>query len=206
MIPDDTYKTISQKSEGSYRDRGSKFISEAFPVSSENEAKELLKSVKKFHPKATHHCYAIRLTPDKSIFKCSDDREPAGSAGKPILNALLSNDLTDILMVVSRCFGGSLLGVPGLINAYRTAAQNAIDHAVKILKTINILYELQFDYSLMNEVMNILKTQNAVLINQNFNDLCNTRFEIRKSKSEDLVKKIKNNHRLINNCKIICLS
>jgi|SRR6185436_8050440 len=206
MIPDDTYKTISKKSEGSYRDRGSKFIAEAFPVSSEEEAKEILKKVKKNHPKANHHCYAMRFTPDKNIFKSSDDREPAGSAGRPVLNALLSNDLTDILIVVSRYFGGTLLGVPGLIKAYHAAAQDAIDHAEKIFKTVNILYELQFEHSLMNEIMSILKSENAVVINQNFNDLCITRFEIRKGKSENLVKKIKNNHRLINNCKIICLS
>ncbi len=206
MIPDDTYKTISKKSEGSYRDRGSKFIADAFPVSAGCEVKEILKGIKKNHHKANHHCYAMRLTPDKKIFKCSDDREPAGSAGRPILNVLLSNELTDILIVVSRYFGGTLLGVPGLINAYRTAAQDAIDHADKVLKTVNLLYELQFDYSMMNEVMNILKNENALLINQNFNDLCIIRFEIRKGKSENLVDKIKNNHRLINNVKIICLS
>ena len=210
MIPDDTYKTISEKSEGSFRDRGSKFIAEAFPVSTEQEIKKILKGVKKNHPKANHHCYAWRLTPDKKVFKCSDDREPSGSAGRPILNAILGSDLTDLLIVVSRYFGGTLLGVPGLINAYRTAAQNAIDQSHKIIKTVNKQYELQFDYSLMNEVMSILKREHANILHQDFNELCpgvtRIKFEIRKNKSENLVKRIKDNHQLIKNCKIICTS
>src|SRR5258705_6714827 len=123
MIPDDVYKTIASMAKGSFRDRGSKFIAEAFPVTTEQEMKKNLSEAKKKHHKANHHCYAMRLTPDKNNFKCSDDREPSGSAGKPILNVLLSNELTDVLVVVSRYFGGTLLGVPGLINAYRSATQ-----------------------------------------------------------------------------------
>ncbi|MEP7171388.1 MAG: YigZ family protein [Bacteroidota bacterium] len=206
IAPDDTYKTITSKSEGYFRDRGSKFIAEAFPVSTEQEIKKVLIDTKKKHPKANHHCYAWRLTPDKTVFKCSDDREPTGSAGRPILNAILSNDLTGILIIVSRYFGGTLLGVPGLINAYRSAAQDAIDHVAQIVKTVNEIYELRFDYSLMNEVMRILKNENVHLIHQNFNDICIFKFELRKSKSEILLRRIKDNYRLVKNCKIIHLS
>jgi uncharacterized YigZ family protein len=199
MAADDTYKTIATYSEGSFRDRGSKFIAEAIPVESDTDLKKILNSIKKKHPKANHHCYAMRLTPDKTNFKCNDDGEPAGSAGKPILNALLSNELTDVLIVVSRYFGGTLLGVPGLINAYRSAAQNALDNAIEITKTVNEIFELHFDYSFMNEIMHIIKTERAVLMEQNFNELCKVKFEIRKSKAESIVKRFdEQKHRIIN--------
>ncbi len=199
MLPDDTYRTIASNSEGSFRDRGSKFIAEAFPIESDRDMKKILNSTKKKHPKANHHCYAMRLTPDKTVFKCSDDGEPAGSAGRPILNALLSSELTGVLIIVSRYFGGTLLGVPGLINAYRTAAQHAIDNALQITKTVNETFELHFDYLFMNEVMHLLKTEQAVLIEQNFNELCKLKFEIRKSKAEHLLKRFEEQkHRIIN--------
>lgn len=205
MLIDDTYKTIAAKTHGDFRDRGSKFIAEAFPVGNEEEAKMILAETKKKNPKANHHCYALRLTPDRSIFKFSDDREPSGSAGRPILNAILSNDLTNIIVIVSRYFGGMQLGIPGLINAYRSAAQDSIRHATIITKTINEKYELQFDYSLLNVVMNILKNEGAMISDQNFSQCCILKFEIRKSKADGLLERIQKNHLLVNTCKIISI-
>jgi uncharacterized YigZ family protein len=122
MLFNDTYKTISAAAEGTFTDRGSKFIGYAFPLNHEEDIRKLLSDAHTQHPKARHHCWAYRLTPDRSVFRVNDDGEPSGSAGKPILNILLSYDLTNILIVVVRYFGGTLLGIPGLINAYKMAA------------------------------------------------------------------------------------
>ena len=151
MLFNDTYQTINQISEGIFRDKGSKFIGYAYPIKSEIETKELLAKLRSEHAKARHFCWALRLTPDRSIFKFNDDGEPSGTAGRPILNSLLSADVTDIIVVVVRYFGGTLLGVPGLINAYKMATIEALKANEIITKTVNDVYELKFDYLMMNE-------------------------------------------------------
>ncbi|HZH54819.1 MAG TPA: YigZ family protein, partial [Sphingobacteriaceae bacterium] len=156
---DDTYRTILKPSEGIFRDRGSKFIGYAYPMTDENNLKDLLGEVKALHPKARHHCYAYRLTPDRSVFRINDDGEPSGSAGRPILNTLLSYDVTNVLIVVVRYFGGTLLGVPGLINAYKAAAKEALDAAEIVEKTVNDIYELTFEYLSLNDVMRVVKEE-----------------------------------------------
>ncbi|RZL34499.1 MAG: YigZ family protein, partial [Pedobacter sp.] len=122
MLFDDSYKTINGAAEGIFRDKGSKFIAYAYPIRSEEEIKPLINNLRSEHAKARHFCYAYRLTPDRSVYRINDDGEPSGTAGRPILNCLLSEDLTNIIIVVVRYFGGTLLGVPGLINAYKNAS------------------------------------------------------------------------------------
>src|ERR1700753_1032564 len=120
MLFDDTYRTIERPAEGLFRDRGSKFLAFAHPIAAENDLKNILAELKSIHPKANHHCWAFRLGIARSVFRENDEGDPAGTAGRPILNTLLSRDLTNILVVVVRYFGGTLLGVPGLINAYKS--------------------------------------------------------------------------------------
>ena len=148
---EDTYKTIEKPSEGLFKDKGSKFISLAFPVNSEEEIKEIVQSIKKEHHSARHHCYAWRLGADQLHFRANDDGEPSSTAGKPILGQIQSFDLTNILIVVVRYFGGTLLGVSGLINAYRSAALDAINQAEIVEKLVEKWLLVDFDYGAMNE-------------------------------------------------------
>lgn len=194
MLFDDSYKTVSGLAEGIFRDRGSKFIGLLFPIKSEIEFKQHYNELKKLHHKANHHCYALRLTPNRSVFKSSDDREPAGTAGRPILNTLLSNDITYCGLIVVRYFGGTLLGVPGLINAYKSAAEETVKNANIISKEITEHYQLNFHYELMNEVMNLLKNHSAKIFENTFENECVIRFEISKSKADALIKEVKGNY------------
>src|ERR1700709_1282286 len=181
MLFEDTYRTIEKPIEGIFRDRGSKFLAYAYPVSSENELKNILSQLKTEHPKANHHCWAMRLGTDRSVFRLNDDGEPSGTAGRPILNTLLSKNLTNIVVVVVRYFGGTLLGVPGLINAYKSAAEEALNQAVIVEKTVNDIYTIGFDYQQMNDVMKIVKDDNLVIINQSFDNNCSIDVSIRKT-------------------------
>ena len=156
MLFDDSYKTIEDTAEGIFRDKGSKFLAYAYPIRSEDEVKPIIVKLKAEHGKANHFCYAYRLTPDRSVFRVNDDGEPSGTAGRPILNCLLSEDLTNILIVVVRYFGGTLLGVPGLINAYKNASLEAIKESKVVAKTVNDVYEVYFDYLQMNDVMKLV--------------------------------------------------
>jgi uncharacterized YigZ family protein len=187
---DDTYKTISKPSEGTFKDKGSKFIAYAYPFRDENELKDLLASVKSEHPKARHWCYAYRLSPDRTVFRINDDGEPSGSAGRPILNTLLSNDLTDIIVIVVRYFGGTLLGIPGLINAYKNATQEALDVAEIIEKTQEDVYKIDFDYLQMNDVMRIIKEDNLEILKQDFDNRCSITFSVRKLHVNQVVHKM----------------
>lgn len=187
MLFDDTYKTIQEPCEGIFRDRGSRFIGYAFPVRSEAEAKDLLAAVKAEHPKARHHCWALRLTPDRSVFRLNDDGEPSGTAGRPILNVMLSADITNIMIIVVRYFGGTLLGVPGLINAYKTAAAEALKAAAVIECTVNDVYRIYFDYLHMNDVMKIIKEENITIIQQQYDNNCTLDAEIRKSQLNSIL-------------------
>jgi uncharacterized YigZ family protein len=156
MLFEDTYQSINAPAEGIFRDRGSKFLAFAFPLNNDAGLKQILSDLKSVHPKANHHCWALRLGIDRSVFRLNDDGEPAGTAGRPILNTLLSKDITNIVVVVVRYFGGTLLGVPGLINAYKTAAADALNNAVIIQKTLNDIYTIHFSYRQMNDVMRLI--------------------------------------------------
>ncbi|MEI6767063.1 MAG: YigZ family protein [Bacteroidota bacterium] len=183
MLFEDIYKTIATTGKGSFRDRGSKFISFAIPVKDEEEIKEALKGLKKEFYNATHHCYAWLLGSDKLAFRMNDDGEPSGSAGRPILGQIQSKDLTNVLVVVIRYYGGTNLGVPGLINAYKTSAREALDNAQVLEKTVNDIYEIQFHYPHMNDVMRIMKDEKLEQVNHCFQDNCSIVFSVRKNDS-----------------------
>ena len=178
---EDTYKTIAAPAEGQFKDRGSKFIAYAYPLRDEGAVKELVAALKADHPKARHHCWAYRLTPDRSVFRINDDGEPSGTAGRPILNSLLSADVTNVLLVVVRYFGGTLLGVPGLINAYKGAAQDALRAADIIELTVNDVYRVAFAYEQLNEVMRIVKDEDLTVRKQDFDNRCTMELEIRQT-------------------------
>lgn len=192
MTDDDTYKMLSAPSEGLYKEKGSKFLAFAFTVYSEEEVKAALGEIKKKYYDARHHCYAFMIGPDRTCFRSSDDGEPSGTAGKPILNQILSKEVTNICIVVVRYFGGIKLGVPGLINAYKTAARDALDHAEIVEKTVNEVYSLQFGYPLMNEVMRVMKEAGLEQLNPRFEMDCYVEFSTRKNEAEKIVSKFKN--------------
>jgi uncharacterized YigZ family protein len=190
MLFDDTYTTIAQPTEGIFRDRGSKFLAFAYPVSSDSEIKPIVAHLKAEHPKANHHCWAIRLGIDRSVFRVNDDGEPSGTAGRPILNTLLSKNITNVLVVVVRYFGGTLLGVPGLINAYKAATEAALSEAQLIEKTVNDIYTITFDYLQMNDVMRIIKDEQLQIIEQHSELNCDIRFSVRKTQVEQVMSKL----------------
>src|SRR6201985_472128 len=180
MLFDDTYQTIAKPTEAIFRDRGSKFLSFAYPINSESDIKPILTQLRIDHPKANHHCWAMRLGTDRSVFRINDDGEPSGTAGRPILNVLLSKNITNVIVIVVRYFGGTLLGVPGLINAYRTATEEALKAATIVEKTINDIYTIGFEYQYMNEVMRIIKEENLTVLHQQFDNSCSVKISIRK--------------------------
>lgn len=190
MLFDDTYRTIEKPVEGLFRDRGSKFLAFAYPVNNETVLKTYLAKLKGEHSKANHHCWAMRLTPDRSIFRINDDGEPSGTAGRPILNTLLSRDLTNLAVVVVRYFGGTLLGVPGLINAYKMATEEALKQAVIVEKTVNDIYSIEFDYLQMNDIMRLIKEDNLAIIEQSFDNNCSISVSIRKMQVNQTLAKI----------------
>ena len=162
----DSCYTIEKPGIAEFKDRGSRFIGYAFPLASKEEFKVHLQNIKAGHPKATHHCFAYRLGVDKSDFRVSDDGEPSGTAGRPILGQIDSKELTHALIIVVRYFGGTLLGVPGLINAYKTAASFVLQVTPVIRKQIELAYRLQFDYTMMNEVISVVKLFNCSVISR----------------------------------------
>lgn len=175
----DSYYSISSLSKGIYKDKGSKFLSFAIPVETEDEIRNALDSIKKEYFDARHHCYAYRLGHKGDIWRANDDGEPSSTAGRPILGQLLSNELSDILIVVVRYFGGIKLGVPGLIKAYKSAASDAIANSSIITKTATIRHIVRFDYTQMNSVMKVLKTFQAVPLSQDFDNECIIETDIR---------------------------
>ena len=172
MKEKDFYYTIEKSGVAEYKDRGSKFIAYAYPITTVAEFKARMDEIKKEHPKATHHCFAYRLGNDKNNFRVRDDGEPSGTAGKPILGQIDSKELTGILIVVVRYFGGTLLGVPVLINAYKNTASMAIQVTPIVQKAIEARYNLQFDYTLVNTVMTIIKQLNCSIIEQEMQLFC----------------------------------
>lgn len=181
----DTYNSIETVSEGLYKEKGSRFISFAYPVETEDEVRSIMSSIKKEYHDARHHCCAFRLGLDGSVWRASDDGEPSGTAGRPILGQIDSAGLSDVLIVVVRYFGGIKLGVPGLINAYRTAAADAIANAKVIGKVAGSWYRIGFDYSRMPEVMKILKDMNIPQRAQDFAQECSMEVRIRLSLEKD---------------------
>jgi uncharacterized YigZ family protein len=191
MLFSDTYLTIEKKTEIIFKDKGSKFIGIAFPVENDAQIKEALTKLKKEHPSANHHCYAYRLGADKQNFRANDDGEPSNTAGKPILGQIQSNDLTNILIVVVRYFGGTLLGVSGLINAYKTSAAEAIKECTIIEKFISFNYTINFPFEQMNDVMKLLKQLDCKITAQQFDTDCEISFTVRKADSEQCEEKLK---------------
>ena len=176
----DTYKTIIAPTEGIYKEKGSKFLSFAIPVSSADEVKEIVKNYRKEYYDSRHVCYAYMLGADRKEFRANDDGEPSGTAGRPILGQINSRELTNILVIVVRYFGGILLGTGGLVVAYKEATTDALDQAEVSEKTVDESISIVFDYVLMNEVMRIIKDTNAQISSQNFEDQCAMQLSIRK--------------------------
>jgi len=182
---EDTYKTIMLPSEETlFKEKGSKFFGYAFPVSSEEDVKERLEELRKKHHAARHFCYAYQLGIEKIRFRANDDGEPNNSAGMPIYGQIQSFEVTNILIVSVRYFGGTKLGVGGLITAYKTSAQMALEVSDIVKKTINIEYMLTFNYDLMNSVMRIIKEKNIEIVNQKLEMDCQYIISVRKNDSE----------------------
>lgn len=188
------YFSIDKPSIAEFKDRGSKFIAYAYPLKSVEEFKPLLQTLKKEHPKAVHHCFAYRIGYDGNNFRVNDDGEPSGTGGKPILNAIDSKNLTNVLIIVVRYFGGTLLGVPGLINAYKSAAIMSLQLIPTIQYPIEINYIIQFDYTMMNEVMMIIKQCNCTIIKQVYQLFNEVEIGIPKAKLEEVLIKFKELH------------
>lgn len=184
----DTYKTIASPSEEIlFKEKNSKFFGYAFPVTSEEEIKNHLDILRKQHYGAVHFCYAFQIGTDKIQYRANDDGEPSNTAGAPIYGQIQSFGLTNIVIVVVRFFGGIKLGVGGLISAYRTSAQMAVEASEIIEKTINIHYIVSFDYKNMNKVMRIIKEKNLEIISQNMNESCEIEIATRKKNAEQIV-------------------
>jgi uncharacterized YigZ family protein len=169
----DFYKTIVQPSSAEFKDRGSKFFAFAYPIETAEDFKKYQQQLKKEHPKAVHCCFAYRLGTDGNNFRSSDDGEPSGSAGKPILGQIDSKEITNVAVYVVRYWGGTLLGVPGLINAYKTATALALQVTPIVQKQVELKYKIHFDYTQMNEVMMIIKQYNCTVISQEMQLFCN---------------------------------
>ncbi len=192
LLNTDYYTTIEKPSVAEYKDRGSRFIAFAFPITDINDFKEKLAVIKKEHPKATHHCFAYRLGLDGTIFRVSDDGEPSGSAGRPILGQIDSKQLTDVLIIVIRYFGGSLLGVPGLINAYKSSAALALQVTPLLQKPVLVHYRLQFDYTRINDVMILSRQYDCVVSQQEMNLFCSLQLDIPKNRLDEVLYKLNN--------------
>ena len=186
----DSYKTIISSSQGIYKEKGSRFFSLAIPVSSQEEIKPIIDKIKKEHHEAKHHCYAYMIGQERIIWRVNDDGEPSGTAGRPILGQINSFGLTNIIIVVSRYFGGTLLGVSGLINAYRTSASTALQNADIVEKTLQEYYEITYPYISMNEVMKIIKEENIGQSDQSFDLECRIKVFFRASAKEEILNRI----------------
>jgi uncharacterized YigZ family protein len=187
----DFYYTISKEGQAEFKDRGSRFMAYAFPVEDVSSFKKRLASLKEEHPKAAHHCFAYRLGLDGNTFRASDDGEPSGTAGKPILGQIDSRELTNVAIVVVRYFGGTLLGVPGLINAYKMAASMSLQTIPVIQKNVETVYRLQFDYTILNDVMTILKKYNCTILAQDLQLFCEIKTGISKNREEEAMYALK---------------
>lgn len=196
MSEPDYYQTIDKTAFAEYKDRGSKFIAYAFPVLSVDDFKQCVLRLKKEHPKANHHCFAYRLGWDGNTFRVSDDGEPSGTAGRPILGQIDSKALTNTAVIVVRYFGGTLLGVPGLIQAYKSAAAMVLQLIPVVQKPIEVMFELQFDYTLMNEVMMIVKQYGCSVAAQEMQLFCLLKIGVPKARLQEVMYKLEEIHSL----------
>jgi uncharacterized YigZ family protein len=186
-----SYKTIKNSSQGLLRDRGSKFLAFAFHVTTEAQIQEILDNLRNEYHNASHHCYAWTIGTNKDHFRANDDGEPSGTAGRPVLGQIRKHDLTNILIVVIRYFGGTLLGTGGLINAYRSAAADALANSEIITKVIDELIEVRFPYAAMNSVMKILKEERVDQVAQDFDTDCKITVSIPVERSERLTGRLR---------------
>ena len=187
----DTYQTILGESTGEYREKGSKFFAYAYPVYSEKEWQARLEEVKQIHPKARHFCFAYRLGLDGNQFRANDDGEPSGSAGRPILGQIDSFNLVNVIVIVVRYFGGTKLGVSGLIHAYKVSTADAFENASIIKKTVEDIYQLTFEYALMSEVMNAVKKLALEVVVKDFGNIGRLEIAIRQSEVEEMLPSLK---------------
>ena len=189
----DIFKTIKSASEETlFKDKNSKFYCFAFPVNNEDEVKNELEKVKKIHPNAGHHCYAYQIGVEDIIYRANDDGEPNNSAGMPIYGQIQSFDITNVLIVVVRYFGGTKLGVSGLINAYRSSAKITIESSEIIKKTVEVYFKIIFEYDMMSKVLRILKEKNIEIIQQKLELNCEYIIAVRKKESKSILEFFKN--------------
>lgn len=186
----DLYKTILTTSQGVYKEKGSRFIAFAYPVSDVEEIKAILDKTRKENHEARHHCYAYMLGHKRDVWRINDDGEPSGTAGKPILGQINSFGLTNILIVISRYFGGTLLGVSGLLNAYRAASHDAILNADIVERTMQDYFEISYPYVSMNDVMKILKEENVGQSEQSFDLECHITLNFNVSSKEKILSRL----------------
>lgn len=191
MTKPDFYHTIEQRGVAEFKDKGSRFIAIALPLNTVDDFKLNLETIKKEYPKASHYCFAYRIGLDGNNYRVNDDGEPSGTAGKPILGLIESKHLTNILIVVVRYFGGTLLGVPGLINAYRSAAALVLQTIPAIQKQVEKTYSLHFDYTIMNEVMKICKQYNCSIIKQEIQLFCDMQIGIPNNRVDEVLFKLR---------------
>jgi uncharacterized YigZ family protein len=187
MSEQDFYTTIEKPSHAGFKDRGSKFFAFAFPILTADDFKKQLQFLKKDHPKAVHHCFAYRIGTDGNNFRSSDDGEPSGTAGKPILGQIDSKGITNVAVIVVRYWGGTMLGVPGLINAYKTATALALQITPVVEKQIEVNYSIEFDYTQMNEVMMIMKQFNCTVHSNEMQLFCNMNTGIPKNRLDEVL-------------------
>lgn len=190
MITAETYLTIPQQGEGLYKEKGSKFIAYAIPVQTVEEVKNIVKEYQKQYYDARHVCYAYMLGADRLEFRANDDGEPSGTAGRPILGQINSRNLTNVLVIVIRYFGGILLGTGGLIVAYKQAAAEALEAAGQIERIVEMIHHVYFDYQQMNDIMRIIKEEEATIITNEFNETCHTTFQVPKAREQRLIQRM----------------
>ena len=188
MEQKDSYKTIKNPSTGEYKDKGSKFIAYAFEINSEQEFKNQLDKIKKEHFKARHHCYAYAIGPDHEKYRYNDDGEPGGTAGQPIYNQIKSKELSNIGIVVVRYFGGTKLGVSGLINAYKSSTKEALDNTEIIEKYIEDIVSIKYDYKYTGDIMKVINSSIAKISDTRFDEIPEIILKIRKSKTMEFIK------------------
>ncbi len=186
----DTYTTIITPGEGLYKEKGSKFISIATAVQDEQDFKEQMIGIKKRFYDARHHCYAYRLGLEEGVFRSSDDGEPSGSAGKPILNQIYSYEMYHTIVVVVRYFGGTKLGVSGLVNAYKTAAREALDNAKTEVRFLTDLLQISCDYSHVDQLMRFVREEELKVVHQKFEMNCALQVEVKKSLTKNILEKL----------------
>lgn len=192
MREKDFYYTIDKEAVAEYKDRGSRFIAYTFAINSVEDFKARLNTIKEEHPKASHHCFAYRLGFDGAEFRVSDAGEPSGTAGRPILGQIDSKELTNTLIVVVRYFGGTLLGVPGLINAYKNAAALALQVSATVQKFKEVSYRLEFNYTAMNDVMRLVKQQGIRINRQDIQLFCLLEINVQKNREEWFLQQVEN--------------